>query len=252
MQYLEAHEAVFDVLVLEQPRGRRHCRVSVLESNTPQGQVDRFGIVAFQRLATCLGFIEIRLHPFDRAADDARAYRVPLQTQPDVDGTHGGAEADQILVQDQLQHAAEGVGVGLVDCLQDCLAEPLLALGGQQHFFHEFPGVGIRAGQQAPGHVPAHAADFMLSGGRIAKHFQNLLRFATARVDGSGEQYSQFVLRSSPGTQMRRPSRQPGYVLVVILKFFAESPKPFAPPGPSGGLVAGGAKRLALPVGLVG
>ncbi len=53
------------------------------------------------------------------------------------------AEADQLFVQDQPKHAAEGFGVRLVHRFEDDLPQPFLALRSQKQIFNELPALGI-------------------------------------------------------------------------------------------------------------
>ena len=75
----------------------------------------------------------------DRALQHGGGERLPLEAEPHVDGADDGGEADEILVEDEPEHAPEGIGMGLVDGLEDDLTQPLLALGGEEQFFPRTP-----------------------------------------------------------------------------------------------------------------
>ena len=66
---------------------------------------------------------------------------------------------------DEADQAAEGGGMRFVHRLQDDLPQPLLALGGQQQVFDDFPSFRPAGGQKGPGYMSTHQPPVFVSPG---------------------------------------------------------------------------------------
>lgn len=113
---------------------------------------------------------------------------VPAEAKPHAGSAHRGAEADQVVVEDEPQHASKRLRVRLVDRLQDDLAQSLLALRRQQQPLDVLPAVRARGDEQARGHVAAHRAGRMVAAHGRDQRLEHLLALRSPGVDRRGEQ----------------------------------------------------------------
>ena len=88
---------------------------------------------------------------------------VGVEAEPHPGRADGRGEAEQLVVENHGEHPVEGVRVRRVDGLEDRLAQPLLALRGEQQPFDEVPALRPGGAEQRDDHVAAHHAGGVLA-----------------------------------------------------------------------------------------
>src|SRR5439155_8770829 len=116
----------------------------VVESNCPEREVTLLCILPLECCGAGWFVFEIEQDFFNDLVDNTRADGVPHVAEPNVERANGGAEADEILVENQSQHPAKRLGMRRVNGLENRLAQTLFALCGEQEFLDKFPSVGPR------------------------------------------------------------------------------------------------------------
>ncbi len=184
----------------------------ILKCQAPQRQVDLFRAAGFQRLLAGSGVIEIALEFYQQILDGLGVGRFEWQPHPRGDCPHHGAEAHQVVLDDDAQQAPESLGLGLIGGFHDHLAQPFFALCGQQQALDEVPAIRAGGAQQPAHHVPAHAPGGVVTAGGGGQDIKDLLAGRSAALDRPGEQKPQ-NLRPAPA-QVRGPRGEPAYRLV--------------------------------------
>ena len=113
---------------------------------------------------------------------------VSVEPDPRAHGPNGRGEAQQVVGEDEIEHAGERLWVRFVHRLEDRLSEPLLSLSGEQQSFDELPTLDPGRTKESDDHVAIHDTDCVLAVPDLDEGAHDLVGARPAQVDGGSQQ----------------------------------------------------------------
>ncbi len=108
------YQTAFGDCIAEKWSGSRDGAAGIFEGDSPQGEIHLLGIAMHDSFLSCAGIGKQVEDSTDGTTDRASIFYGPAEAEPDIDRTHSGAKACQLVIKNELEHATKRLGMRLV------------------------------------------------------------------------------------------------------------------------------------------